>query len=170
MTTKLSNGTRVLIRPIRPDDKQLLVAGLERLSPETIYRRFLAPKPQFSNGELRYLTELDGRNHVAFVAVLADDPAFLVAVARFVRLNEDPEVAEAAIVVADPLQRKGLGRMLALRLADAARALGIRRFQATILGNNVAAQRLLSTMTERLDAAPLSGAVRELSIELPDAA
>src|SRR5215217_6859611 len=95
---RLEDGTRILFRHIRPDDKGRLAAGLARLSPESQRRRFLMPKPRFSSTELRYLTEIDGFDHVAVVAVLADDPEAIVAVARFVRLREDPDSAEAAIV------------------------------------------------------------------------
>lgn len=169
MHAELQDGTRLVIRHIRPGDKQLLVDGLARLSPETVHRRFLSPKQRFSRGELRYLTELDGRDHVALVALLAEDPCHLAAVARFVRLGDDPARAEAAIVVRDSLQRRGLGKLLALRLADEAAARGIRSFEATILGENVAARKLMGAIAERLESGPAGPAV-ELSAELPSAA
>ena len=74
MVHALRDGTRVLLRPIEPADKDRLTVALGRLSQETIRRRFLAAKPRFSSGELRYLTEVDGHDHLALVAVLADDP------------------------------------------------------------------------------------------------
>lgn len=156
----LRDGTPVLIRPIRPDDKALLADGLRRLSPESVYRRFLSPKPSFSKGELRYLTELDGRDHVALVAFLAEDPSQLAGVARFVRSDDDHETAEAAVVVGDACQGRGLGNLLALRLADEAAARGIRRFEATILWDNVPAHRLMAAIAYRF----------KLSAQLPEAA
>jgi acetyltransferase len=166
----LSDGTPLVIRHIEPEDKPLLVDGLAHLSPESVYRRFLSPKPRLSNSELRYLTELDGRDHVALVALPADDPSHLLGVARFVRLEDDPETAEAAVVVADSLQGRGLGKLLALKLADEAAAHGIRRFTATILSDNVPAQRLMGVIAERLDRGPADGPARELSVELSQAA
>ena len=118
----LPDGTRILLRPIEAGDKARLSVALGRLSQETIRRRFLAAKPRFSSGELRYLTEVDGHNHIALVAVLADDPETLVGVARCVRLPEHPETAEFAIVVADAFQGRGLGTLLARELATPARA------------------------------------------------
>src|SRR5436190_14465111 len=91
---RLKDGTEVLIRPIRPDDKRTLAKAHSLLSPETVQRRFLAPKPRLSSADLRYLTEVDGNDHVALVAVLAERPEWLVGVGRFVRLPEDPETAE----------------------------------------------------------------------------
>ncbi|MEX2194690.1 MAG: GNAT family N-acetyltransferase [Thermoleophilaceae bacterium] len=170
MIVSIPDGTELLVRHIRPDDKALLVDGLARLSPQSVYRRFLAPKQRFSNGELRYLTELDGNDHVALVALPPDDPDHLVAVARLVRLAGDRQAAEVAIVVGDDFQGRGLGRLMALRLADEARERDIRRFEATILGENEPARRLMGTMAQRLDSGAPAGAAVELSAELPAAA
>jgi RimJ/RimL family protein N-acetyltransferase len=155
----------ILFRHIRPDDKGRLAAGLQRMSPESRRRRFLMPKPRFSSSELRYLTELDGFDHVAIVAVSAEDPEVFYGVGRFVRLREDPEAAEVAIVVADPLQGKGLGRELGRRLADEARERGVKRFTATLLGENVAAHRLFASISDRLEAR-VEGGVEELVAEI----
>ena len=152
-----------VIRPIEPGDKERLVNGLAQLSAESIRKRFLAAKPRFTKSELRYLTEVDGRNHIALVA-LDDDQ--LVAVARCVRLPDRPDTAEMAIVVGDPWQGQGLGRALTLALADAAVAVGIRRFAATMLGDNEAARRLMRTFSRRLEEARVDGGLREVLVEL----
>jgi RimJ/RimL family protein N-acetyltransferase len=163
---ELDGGERVLIRPIEPGDKERLVNGLRQLSEESIRKRFLAAKPRFSRSELRYLTEIDGVNHIALVAVLERDPDQLVAVARCVRLPDRHDTAEMAIVIGDPWQTQGLGRELAQRLADAALAAGIRRFAATILGDNEAARRLMRTFSRRLETGIVAGGVREVLVEL----
>src|SRR3712207_1059645 len=142
-----ADGTRILFRHIRPDDKGRLAAGLARLSPESQRKRFLMPKPRFSSSELRYLTEIDGFDHVAVVAVLADDPEAIVGVARFVRLRSEPDAAEAAIVVGDAFQGQGLGRELGRRLVEEARERDVKRFTATLLSDNVAAQRLFRAIS-----------------------
>ena len=134
MATTLRDGTAVEIRPIRADDKARLAAGHARLSPETQRRRYLTAKPRLTAGDLRYLTEVDGHDHVALVAVLPQQPDFIVAVGRFVRLAGDPEAAEFAIVVGDELQGLGLGSQLAELLAQRAAAEGVKRFTATTAG------------------------------------
>src|SRR5919199_4616186 len=101
MLTRLSDGTRVVIRRIRADDKRLLAAGLGLLSEETRRRRFLGAKPRLTGAELRYLTEVDGEDHYALVAVLADRFDHVVGVARYVMVGDDG-TADAAIVVGDP--------------------------------------------------------------------
>ena len=166
MLYTLPSGSRVLIRPIAADDKDKLTRGLRQLSEESIRKRFLAAKPRFTAAELRYLTEVDGVNHIALVAVLERHPEQLVAVARCVRLPDRPATAEMAIVVGDPWQNQGLGRELATRLADAARAAGIRRFAATMLGDNDAIRRLMRTITAHLEVDRIHHGVREVVADL----
>lgn len=142
-TVTLPTGRRVTIRPIQTDDGPRLSLAYEHLSPQTKYRRFLAVKPRLTEGDVRYLTGADGNDHVALVATPEDDPKLIIAVARFVRLSEDPGAAELAIVVGDPYQGEGLGTELLGRLADAAMARGIGRLKATVLADNVPVHRLL---------------------------
>ena len=157
----------MLIRPIRPIDKGLLADGLRRLSPESAQRRFLTPKRSFSRTELRYLTEVDGRDHVALVAEPPSEPSRrLIAVARFVRLVDDPEAAEVAITVADNWQRRGLGSLLSEQLAEQARQLGIRRFTATMAAENVPAHRLMGRLTEYLEQHHVGSGVDELVLDI----
>jgi acetyltransferase len=164
---QLPSGPTVLVRPIRADDKRMLSEGLERLSDLSVQRRFLSPKRKFTASELRYLTEVDGRDHVAFVAEAPADPVRrIVAVGRFVRLQEDPEAAEIAIVVADDLQGRGLGSLLGRRLADEARRLGIRRFTATMASENTPAHRLMAKLTSHLERRHAGAGVDELVLDL----
>ena len=157
----------MLLRPIHADDKRLLEDGLRRLSAESVQRRFLSPKRSFSRTELRYLTEVDGRNHVALVAEdPADSERRLIAVARFVRLVGDPEAAEVAIVVADDWQGRGLGSQLSARLAAEARRVGIARFTATMAADNLPAHRLMAKLTEHLEQHHVGSGVDELVLDL----
>jgi GNAT superfamily N-acetyltransferase len=162
----LPDGTQILIRPIEAADKVRLSVALGRLSRETIQRRFLSAKPRLSSGELRYLTEVDGVDHIALVAVPADDPDSIFAVARCVRIPGTPDTAEFAIVVGDPVQGRGLGSLLARELATAARAAGIRRFSATMAGENVAVRRLIAHFTQTLEHEHVEHGVREVVVRL----
>ena len=162
---RLSDGTQVWIRPIRPDDKDELQAGLKRLSIETVHKRFLAAKPRFSSAELRYLTEVDGHDHIALAAISVLTGR-LVAVARSVRLPDAPDTAEWAIVVADPLQGKGLGRRMIGLLADRARQEGIERFTATMLGDNEPVRRLLRHAHGQMERDVIHDGLRDVSLHL----
>ncbi len=117
----LADGSHATLRMIRPSDKPQIVDGLGRMSETSRYRRFLSAKRSLSESELRYLTEIDGENHVAIVALEADGgETRRIGVARFVRLSEEPTSAEAAVTVTDENQGKGLGRVLLQRLVAAA--------------------------------------------------
>jgi GNAT superfamily N-acetyltransferase len=165
MLHQLPNGTVVRMRFIAPSDKALLASGLAALSPQSRRQRFLTPKSRLTEAELRYFTEVDGRDHVAIIAVHADDPARLAGVARFVRDPEDPERAELAVTVCDELQGMGLGRVLGAALADVAKALGVRRFTASLLGTNVAAHRLFGALSQRVQTSHAAG-IADLVAEL----
>ena len=128
-------------------------------------KRFLAAKPRLSSAELRYLTEVDGVNHIALAAVSVHD-GHIVGVARAVRLHDQPDTAEWAVVVGDPLQRKGLGTRMVELLAQEAAKHGIRRFTATMAGDNVAVSRLLQHMHGVIERDELHHGVREVTVSL----
>jgi RimJ/RimL family protein N-acetyltransferase len=132
---RLRDGTEILIRPIRPDDREELAAGVRRLSPESRYRRFFTPTNELSASELSYLTEVDHHDHEALVAL---EPAsgHGIGVARFVRSADDPEVAEVAVAVADSWHNRGVATALLDRLTQRAREEGVKRFSAEILADN----------------------------------
>lgn len=162
----LNSGRQVAIRPIAPGDGPALSAAYDRLSDETKYRRFMAVKPHLSGTDLRYLTNIDGARHVALVATEVDRPNQILAVARFVRLADDPETAEFAIVVGDPYQGDGMGSALMRRLADAAVSCGVKRLLGTMLANNTAAHKLTRRLAGELAHERHFGPVDELEVEL----
>jgi RimJ/RimL family protein N-acetyltransferase len=167
MLVHMRDGTPILIRPIRPDDKRFLSAGLRGMSELSVQRRFLSSKRKFSQSELRYLTEVDGRDHVALVAESPTQPSrHLIGVARFVRLPDDPDTAEAAIVVADDWHGRGVGSKLAGALAARARGRGIRRFTARMASDNAPALRLMEKLTRELERHAAGSGVSELYADL----
>jgi RimJ/RimL family protein N-acetyltransferase len=162
----LPSGREVQIRPIRPDDAEPLRTAYARLSPQSKYRRFLAPKPYLTSSDTRYLVHVDGHDHVALVATPTDDPAWILGVARFVRLPEDSELAELAVVVGDPFQREGLATALLARLAEAAAERGVHRFRGTMLAQNLPADRLVRGAAAGDVRVRSVGPVKELEIDL----
>ena len=134
----LRDGTLVQIRPIRADDAPRLQGLFGRLTPQTIYFRFLAPRRALSDADASRLARVDRVREMAFVATVpgrgGDDQ--IIAVARYAVFPEHPDLAEAAIVVEDLHQRQGLGRQLLSCLAAYARDHGVRAFTASIDPNN----------------------------------
>jgi GNAT superfamily N-acetyltransferase len=163
----LRDGTPIALRLVRPEDKELLRDGFDRLSPASRYSRFLAPKAALSADELHYLTEVDQENHVAIGALRdTEGPPLGLGIGRFIRLSERPDTAEAAIAVADGVQRQGLGRLLLLRLIAAAVERGVTRFRCEVLGTNVGMTALLNEITPDRSV-DLGAGVLSIEIALP---
>lgn len=142
----LSAALQVRIRLVRPDDKRLLLAGFDELSPASRQKRFFGGKHGLSDEELRYLTELDQLDHFALGAVTVDADGVEghgVGIARFVRLPDDAQCAEVALTVVDRMQGIGIGRRLLERLVDAAVERGIERFRFECLPHNHEMTRLV---------------------------
>lgn len=137
---------RLRVRMIRSNDKEQLARGFERLSSESRYRRFFAHKSMLTPEDLRYLTEFDGENHFAIGAFELSESGVegdIVGVARFVRLADDPAVAEIGIAVVDDQQGFGIGRLLLQRLLAAARERGVQRIRCHLLGHNTQMRKLI---------------------------
>jgi RimJ/RimL family protein N-acetyltransferase len=104
------------------------------------------------------------------VALVAESPTQpvrrLIGVARFVRLPDEPDTAEAAIVVADEWHGRGVGSKLAGALAARARGRGIRRFTARMATDNGPALRLMQKLTRELRRQPAGSGVSELFADL----
>lgn len=130
----LRDGSELAIRPVRPDDKDAIAAGFERLSPESRYRRFFAPLQRLTARDLEYLTEVDHHDHEAVIGFDAatGDP---VGVARYIR-SDVPAEAEVAVTVVDAWQGRGAATALLDRLVVRARDEGITHFLAIVLTEN----------------------------------
>lgn len=136
----LRDGRTCHVRPITPQDADLLVDFHSKLSPETIYFRFFTPYPQLTDRDIKRFVNVDHEDRVALVATEGGE---MIAVARFDRANSRD--AEVAFVVRDDHQGRGLGAVLLEHLASAAWERGLRRFVAEVLPNN---RRMLATFRE----------------------
>jgi RimJ/RimL family protein N-acetyltransferase len=134
-TLRLRCGQLVTIRSIRPDDAPALVTAMAALSEQSRYLRFHTPRAELTQDLLEYLTDIDHHDHEALVAHTPGAPDIL-AVARFVRDPHNPASAEAAVVVADAWQRRGLGARLLAELIRRAAEVEISQFTAEILAEN----------------------------------
>ena len=148
-TTEVSlrDGTRVRLRPILPDDKARLVDGFRGLSPESRYRRFMAPIEELSEDQLRFLTEIDYVDHFAWLALDLDTEGIPgIGVSRYVRVPEEPDVAETAVTVVDDYHGRGLGTLMLEALGAVALENGITRFRGYALEENRPLREVLEAM------------------------
>ena len=134
-TVTLRDGSRVRVRPVRPDDKELFLRGWQRFGEESRYRRFMGAQGRLTHRDLAYFTEVDHVDHEALGALDAETGEG-VGVARYVRIGAGSPVAEAAVAVVDDWQGRGLGGELLRRLTARAREHGIERFHASLFAFN----------------------------------
>ena len=122
----------VTTRPVRPDDAPLFCRLWDRLSPETVYRRFHAPL-RSPPAEAHRLVEVDHDLREALVAVVGGE---VVGVARYDRSPADPGTADVAVVVEDAWQGVGVGRQLLGELTQLAARRGVRSLTADVQADN----------------------------------
>lgn len=140
--TRLKDGTLAHLRDIRATDAVLVRDGFSRMSDESRYARFFYPIRELTTDQLRYFTQVDGRDHVAVVALSADETVGL-GTARFIRDADDPKSAEFAVTIPDDAQGQGLGAALLDLLTEEAREVGVEYFVAQVHATNLKIRGLL---------------------------
>ena len=161
MLTRLADGTRVVIRRIRPGDKEMLARGLALLSEETRRRRFLGAKPHLTVAELRYLTEIDGHTHFARGGPRGPPrPRRGGGALRPLRRGSGNcrrgDSRRRPVAAAGP---RSAARLHAGRCRARER---VRRFSAAMLSDNPAPLALMHTLTERLSSGGHDRGVHEV--------
>ena len=137
-------GDRSLtVREITIADVERLRRMFNRLSPDTVYRRFFSPINEPRRSALVWLTAVDHGRREALVALDGDE---IVAVARYDG-RADGNTAEIAVTVEDAWQRRGVGRRLTKRLAVRAIGHGIESFEAVMQPDNRAALELMRKLS-----------------------
>ena len=129
------------IRAVRPDDKGLVLVGLNNVSAESIYRRFLAIRKEITPEGLKKVTEVDFVNVVALVAVLEKDgDNQIVGGGRYIRTGPSGggRKAEVAFLIGDAFQGLGIASVIFKHLVLIARNSGITQFEAEVLPLNEA--------------------------------
>jgi RimJ/RimL family protein N-acetyltransferase len=134
---RLRDQRMVTIRAIRPDDKGLVVEGLNNVSADSLYRRFMAIRKEITAEGLKKVTEVDFVNVVALVAALEKDGNDQIAGGgRYVRTTG--QRAEVAFLVGDAFQGLGIASLLFKHLVAIARDSRITQFEAEVLPSNEA--------------------------------
>jgi acetyltransferase len=134
--TQLSDGTDVLIRPMRPEDAEMEQKFVRNLSKESRYMRFMQTLNELTPDMLVRLTQIDYDREIAFVAITRKHGQdMIIGVGRYA-INPDKVSCEFALVVADDWHNRGLGGLLMGMLMDAARKKGLHTMEGEVLSNN----------------------------------
>ncbi len=144
----LKDGRGVTIRSIRPDDKAMIEAAFQHLSPQSIFRRFFTAKSTLTEAELKWATEVDFEKSVALVVELDEGlQRSIIGAGRYIEYDAKDAVrtAEIGFTVEDEFQGKGIGKLLMKNLTIIARAKGVARFEALVLNENKGMLRVFSS-------------------------
>jgi GNAT superfamily N-acetyltransferase len=138
---RLAEGCAVTVRRLTARDAGELRRFYLELSPRTLFLRFMTPTPRLPDPMIAYLCQADRLDREVLVATRG---AEIVAEGRAHRAPGTND-AEIALVVADDWQGRGIGPLLAERLARLGRLRGIEAFTGAMLADNGPARRLLGS-------------------------
>lgn len=145
LTRKMKDGTTFEVHPCVDASMNFttelwrdeIKKAMKQMSPNSIYQRFSAGINELSEQQLDYLTSIDGKNKVAWCAVIFENKAMkAVGLSRYIRLNEEKHVAEFAITVIDEFQQQGVGKVLLDQLIESAKDNGLQLLRGYILPSN----------------------------------
>src|SRR5690554_4646491 len=167
----LRDGSRVSIRPIRPEDKPAQAAFFDSLSAHSRHLLFLAGVAQLSEKDLERLCAPDESREMAYVAVAGGPEGEThVGVCRYASSRTPCDEAEISVAVADAWQHKGLATLLLKRLIEHARARGVKRLYSVDSATNHRMRRLARHLgfSERPDPDDVRQVIYSMSLERGD--
>ena len=163
---QLADGTDITIRPIRPEDAELVQKFVRELSDETKYFRFMNSMQELTENMLVRFTQIDYSREMALIAVTEGQGKDVqLGVARYA-INPDGETCEFALVVADHITGKGLGQKLLVSLMDAARDKGLETIEGEVLNNNHNMLKLMTRLGFAMHASDEDHAITKVSKRL----
>jgi acetyltransferase len=143
---QLADGMDITIRPIRPEDAELVQDFVRNLSEESRYFRFMNSVQELSHAMLIRFTQIDYSREMALIAVTEEQGKEVeIGVARFAT-NPDGESCEFALAISDNLHGKGLGQKMMTALMDAARSKGLKVIEGEVLKNNTDMLQLMDRL------------------------
>ena len=146
----LNDGSHVLIRPLRPQDREREKAFIENLSPATRHQRFLGEIKEVGEQLLNQLMDVGTPQRVAYVALVHDNGELReVGISRYAQVDEQPSHCEFAVTIADEWQGKGLGALLMQHLIDEARNNGFQQMYSVDSAANYSMRRLAKQLGMR---------------------
>lgn len=143
---KLSDGTEVLLRPIRPEDEPMEGELLATVSEETLRGRFFENSVNITHEMLVRFTNIDYDREMAIVAELTKGKKKrIIGVGRLMG-EADKGCGEFAVLVHDDFQGKGLGFKLTDVIIGIAQEKGLREITGYVDANNRRMQRVVSEL------------------------
>jgi acetyltransferase len=130
----LPDGTRIFVRPARPEDEPLYVPFFAAVTQEDLRLKFFAPVKEFRHAFIARFTQIDYARAMAFIAIEETSGKML----GVVRLHADAnyESGEYAILVRSDVKGHGLGFLLMKMIIEYAQAEGLKSIDGQVLREN----------------------------------
>jgi acetyltransferase len=160
----LGDSWRIFVRPIRPDDEDLIRDLLVHVNKEDLRLRFFESIREFSHQFISRLIELDYAQAMAFVAIDEISNEAL----GVVRLHADSahETGEYAILLRSNLKGRGLGWSLMQLIIEYARSEGLKRIFGQILQENTVMLKMCRELGFEIKADPQDSGLRDVTLTL----
>jgi len=160
----LPDGTRVLMRPLRPEDAALYPEFIAHVTLEDSRLRFFSAIRELSEERIAQLTHLDYARAMAFVA-LDEATGRLLGVVRL-HLDDDRQGGEYAVIVRSELKGHGLGWLLMQRMIAYARSLGLKRVYGQVLAENATMLRMCAELGFHIEDDPSQKGIKVVTLGL----
>ncbi len=162
-TWPLPGGSHYTVRPIHPDDGEMLQELVRNLTPESRYNRFVSALTELSPVMLSRFSLIDYEREMALVAIMTDrhvnqdgsitETDRITGVSRYVT-NPDSSTCEFSLLVADDMAGKGIGSRLMRSIMDVAREKGLSEIIGLVLTNNTNMLKLMRSLGYKIEAYP----------------
>jgi len=130
----MPDGTKVFVRPVRPEDEPLYPPFFAEVTPQDLRMRFFAPVKEFSHAFIVRFTQIDYARAMAFLAI-EEQSGKLMGVVRL-HANANYDTGEYAILVRSDLKGHGLGWLLMQMIIEYAKSEGIATIEGQVLREN----------------------------------
>jgi acetyltransferase len=160
----LADGTRVLMRVLRPEDAALYPEFTASLNPEDLRLRFFSSIRELTEERIAELTRLDYTRAMAFIAI-DEDTGKKLGVVRL-HLDDDRKGGEYAVIVRSALKGRGLGWLLMQRMIEYARLLGLKRVHGQVLAENTTMLQMCAELGFHIKNDPDAAGIKVVTLEL----
>src|SRR2546429_6434778 len=164
----LLDGTRVLMRPLRPEDAALYPKFIAHVTLEDSRLRFFSAIKELSAERIAQLTRLDYARAMAFIAI-EEASGKMLGVVRL-HLDEDRKSGEFAVIVRSEFKGHGLGWLLMQRMIDYARTIGLARMYGQALAENAAMLRMCAELGFQIEDDPNAKGTKVVMLDLAEQA
>ncbi|CAN5419939.1 GNAT family N-acetyltransferase [soil metagenome] len=171
----LPGGDEYSLRPIRPDDAEMLQQFVRGMSPQSRYFRFASALNELSPRMLARYTLIDYDREMALIAVkpapadaVGPVQPRMIGVSRYV-INPDSISCEFSLAVSDDHAGRGVGSRLMHALVEVARDKGLIEMHGFVLSSNDTMLSLMKSLGFKSRAYPDDSSFRLVSLELQKA-